>query len=1362
MRIIPKKTKVSTEFFRGLSIADILVGFFGVVIMFLVFISSLPGKLWIEIAIFFVFGLLLARIDSEPNYIFLLQLLRHLAHLRRFQKLPKREQTAASAGVKGKTRRSHRRARGEEAEAEEPADEEETPSEEAEGDESSAQMSQTAHQLREKHREERKAQKQKERERKAEDKFLKNKNIPEEEKEPIRERRRIEAEERYAAAKIAEQQRKRKDIRKMTLITAIEGGFIHYGSEYYGAAIEIPAVEFRFFSENRRTNAIDRAFGSVIRSVGSRFAANIVKLEQPMILDEYIDSEYDKIDALKQSYERGVFSEEELKSRIEVIYDRINDLRRRNMEDKVLLPHYYLVLFDSDRRQLENQIEDALAALRQGEMSPHRLDDKELAVFLRYVNSVDFDERGIDEVAPEDYADYILPESLELKMRTAEVGSIITHNFRVTGYPLMVSDAWGASFFDMPGTKVVMKFSQMDREKSIRAIDRSISELNSQLNATSVSSRIIELQTHIETLSDLLSMLQNNNESLVAMNMYVTAYDIAATRENKLLVPQPPPSDLPHVRGMKKDIKRTFREQGFRLSDMTAMQFEAFVATQVNAYDPFLKKARGVPGSTLAGVFPWVYAGLRDKRGLNLGSSDGLPAFVDFFRRDSERVNSNMVIVGKSGGGKSFATKSILTNLAADDAKIFVLDPENEYSELAGNLKGKFINLANVSHGRINPFHIITSLEDDEASDGQETNSYSAHLQFLEEFFRQILPDVDQDALEYLNTLVNRVYNRKGIDQYTPVTRLRAEDYPIFDDLYDCVLEEFQRTTSDYLKGNLRVLMNHISKFSTGGRNANIWNGPSTLSTVENLIVFNFQTLLANRNNTVANAQMLLVLKYLDNEIIKNREYNLKYGASRKIIVVIDEAHVFIDAKYPLALDFMFQLAKRIRKYNGMQIVITQNIKDFVGSEELARKSTAIINACQYSLIFSLSPNDMHDLCTLYEKAGGINENEQEQIISAPRGQAFVVTGPSSRATVRIKTPEAVEEMFTHPYYESHYFSGEDGAQVWESTVAESRERREAWEIEQSQAVAAWAASDEEDGFVGGSQVEIIEIEEEEALPAASAAETVVISEEETPAARTVQDTAASAEKSDLFSPEALQRYGFEALVGEIRRAVRQEVASEMSAMGQEGTASLLLSRDADAPPHTERLEDTASTEAADDDWFSDIKADGDSVDDWFGGDTDGGDDDWFEPKIPASEAKSEPIPQQEKKPPAADSDAEESFVSAWYMSDASEDEEDDWFNPAPRRETAPPQSVQPDEKQDAWSVGEPSEPSRLTQETSRETSQEGDSWEVSLEDIEKSREQDTFAPQERDAAEVQTPDVPPEEPEVYEITLDELLALAD
>ncbi|MEG1294694.1 MAG: hypothetical protein RSD33_10950, partial [Clostridium sp.] len=115
---------------------------------------------------------------------------------------------------------------------------------------------------------------------------------------------------------------------------------------------------------------------------------------------------------------------------------------------------------------------------------------------------------------------------------------------------------------------------------------------------------------------------------------------------------------------------------------------------------------------------------------------------------------------------------------------------------------------------------------------------------------------------------------------------------------------------------------------------------------------------------------------------------------------------------FPIALDFMFQLAKRIRKYNGMQIVITQNVKDFVGTEDLARKSTAIINASQYSFIFPMAPNDMHDLCKLYEKAGGINEVEQDEIVNNGRGHAFVVTTPSDRSSIEITAANGIAEMF--------------------------------------------------------------------------------------------------------------------------------------------------------------------------------------------------------------------------------------------------------------------------------------------------------------------------------------------------------------
>lgn len=990
-RLIPGKTKVRIELFRGVTLADIVIGVVAMAMLVFVMLSTIPGKLWICLGILAVTVLLLVRLDEQPNYVFLLHILTYFGYDRKFGR--KRTDRDILGSAEQKTEQDAKPA---------------------------APMTKA--------------------ERKREDKLLKSASTPENVKESIRARRAEES--RIAAIRMAEAKeraKKRRDMGGIIAFTGIREGFIEYlDKSYYGAVLEIPPVEFRFFSDHRRQNSIESCLGRVLRSLPAGYSANIVKLERPIIYDSYLEAEYGKVDALRRTYENGFLSEEELKPRIDIEYDRIKELQSLCGDSRVTAPFYYLVLFDSDKRHLDIQIRDAEQALLSGEMQPRRLNDKELAVFLKYSNCIDFDEHEIDSISPEDYVDWARPETVDIRVRCAEINHVKTHIMRVVAYPSVVDDAWLASVMSYPGTKVVVKCRPMDRAKAIRAIDHSLIELRGQWSNTGVDSRRMEIETHISTLQELLATLQSDSESLLECGIYISAYDIVATRNDRSMF-QPPVSELPTINNMKKNVRRTWQENGFRLNQMDFDQVLGFIGSQVNAYDPLPKESRGISSNTVAACFPWVFAHISDEGGVRLGESDGVPVFINFFRRDSERVNSNMVIVGKSGSGKSYAAKSLLANLSAEDSKIFILDPENEYTELARNLRGQVINVGNAKYGRLNPFHIITSLEDDEKGAGGSGSSYSTHLQFLEEFFKQIMPDCGKDAMEYLNTLIDRVYLTHNITPNTDLSSLRPEDYPIFDDLYDEVLREFQSSDNPFTRDLLRTLMNYIAKFSTGGRNANIWNGPSTVTTDENFTVFNFQSMLANRNSTIANAQMLLVLKYLDNEIIKNRDYNLRYRAARKIIIVIDEAHVFIDSKFPIALDFMFQLAKRIRKYNGMQIVITQNIKDFVGSEELARKSTAIINACQYSFIFALAPNDMQDLVTLYEKAGGINENEQEQIIQAPRGQAFAIMSPSSRSTFRIETDGSISDLFENRDHVSPYFEGVGGDDNWEDFISESR-----------------------------------------------------------------------------------------------------------------------------------------------------------------------------------------------------------------------------------------------------------------------------------------------------------------------------------
>ena len=765
----------------------------------------------------------------------------------------------------------------------------------------------------------------------------------------------------------------------------LEDRFIDYGN-YVASVIEIMPVEFGLLGAEAQNMLINN-FANALRRIGTQNSGSLVSFEKPLIFDNYIDNEIEKYDQLVANVERGTFSQEELEAREPVFNSRGQTLEYMNEDAKVYRTGYYLVIYSSKKDELDNTTSSVMTALGSS-LHAKRVVGKDLYVFLRgnynkYFNEKDFDRSPFDK-----RTEWTFPGKVKFGVSRYHMDGEDKTTLTITDYPMDVGPAWLYSFFNYPDCRTVMNFSQMPKAEAEKLIDRAIIEMRSQENKGKESQKM-EKQSQLQTIEYMLQQLKTGNEQMFNVKVHITTDTKTAN-----------------------ELRHTIMEEGFKFSNNSGKQIDAFLSANVSRLDKYDAIERGMVTSTLGASFPFVSDLLMDDKGVMLGSNSN-PVFIDFFQRNDVRVNSNMIIIGKSGGGKSFATKSILTNLAADNARIYICDPEKEYSTMARKLHGGMIDVGNAGHGRFNPFHIYPNMLEDDDDTGEEyDDTFESHLRFLESFFKIVMEGIRSDALEALNSLVNRLYSMKGIDRYTDFAKVRPDQFPVFDELYELAKRSYAQAKDEFSRINYRVLTTYLEKFAEGGRYSGLWNGPNTIRTEENFFVFNFLTLLSNKNELVANAQMLLVFKYLEGEVIKNREFNIKYKTKRKIIVVVDEAHVFIDEQRPIALDFMFQMAKRIRKYDGMQIVITQNIKDFVGSPAIAKKSAAIINASQYSLIFSLAPNDMTDLVTLYKNAGGINKREQETIVAAPRGQCFFMYGPVSRSTIRIETSNEIRQVF--------------------------------------------------------------------------------------------------------------------------------------------------------------------------------------------------------------------------------------------------------------------------------------------------------------------------------------------------------------
>ncbi|SYV90178.1 conjugal transfer ATP-binding protein TraC [Metamycoplasma alkalescens] len=149
-------------------------------------------------------------------------------------------------------------------------------------------------------------------------------------------------------------------------------------------------------------------------------------------------------------------------------------------------------------------------------------------------------------------------------------------------------------------------------------------------------------------------------------------------------------------------------------------------------------------------------------------------------------------------------------------------------------------------------------------------------------------------------------------------------------------------------------------------------------------------------------------MNFVQNKITNNFVLNKD---TKKILIIVDEAHKFINKKNMAIIDFLFDVVKTIRKYNGSLILTTQQPSDFSQDYEIATKTQAIIENIDYSLILRLNQKDLEAVDAMYKSRGGLTKAEINFLASAPIGEGLMNIGSNNRLLIQLHYNDFEKEI---------------------------------------------------------------------------------------------------------------------------------------------------------------------------------------------------------------------------------------------------------------------------------------------------------------------------------------------------------------
>ncbi len=582
----------------------------------------------------------------------------------------------------------------------------------------------------------------------------------------------------------------------------------------------------------------------------------------------------------------------------------------------------------------------------------------------------------------------IAPKGLEYKAAGFIISDKHATILTVISYPKFISPGYLSNLTSMSGVKVVIKQIPLPFSAIQKMINKEIADLKVRYQEENDKTIQERIRQDYESLEYFIQQLASTQSKIYDFQMHIM---ITADSEDELT-------------NKKMQIKNYLEAMEMRAFPLRFEQEKVLKSILPIYPNQIIEKRIGtpIPAPTIAAMFPFIFDSIKDpglSTLLGVGFSGGVILFNQFLyqiKKEHNRNNANMIILGTSGSGKSTAAKLLLRSYVRNDYQLVIIDPEGELEEMTRLYGGDFIDLGKGGeYGMVNPLEIVMDADEDEIKQGLGYTVLTRTLQTLKAFMKYYDPSIEEDAINIFSEIVQETYRRFGIDFTSDFSKFNSSDYPTFKDVYATVRGKLlsipekthEKDVLEKLELKLRPLVKELRYY---------FDGHTTIKAESNFIVFNIKELM-NSDKNIRNALFFNILKYA---------WSLTLNPGINTILTVDEAHVLLSGNNVLGADFLAQIQRRARKYNTGTIIITQQPSDFSDASVITQ-GKAIFDNASYYLVMGLKKQAVEDLAKLID----LNDNEKESIKRYNQGEALFVCG-SRRMRINVIVTEQELDSF--------------------------------------------------------------------------------------------------------------------------------------------------------------------------------------------------------------------------------------------------------------------------------------------------------------------------------------------------------------